>query len=540
MGGRDFLGLQSVGDSMLDRLLPGLTNQTRHPRYYAFFCWVFAHAHKLGVTERKLNDFTFLFESAMVLSVAAKHGADIRGVIGITRATKGTHRWLGEQKNYRLDNASWSHRPSALDPAAYGPSFDRLGLTQRTGRRKLVLTERGLRLADIYGANLDRRTWLMALEESTKVKGTALSRGHGDLCPCSIRPPERDQLREMLFRMDSPPSEAAHSEHRNRRLTLALVLDLVRQGHGQLSRDDNDLRTLLYFWQYPDGSKYTPPEALTGVALSWRLFQARQYQRFAIEALWAAYLRLMAERRTMPFSARAVASSMLAAVDDSDALASLGILARDSDRLTLGSLAEALLRRPGQWNAKSKGAENQLKVHIDRCLADGANAEAFCIALVLLLVIWRRWKDADEPALGKGFLRKGGRSRLSLAALFEECDRQKETSLTEFCAWAITELVTGQHLSVAANKLRREGINTFWFSAEEDGYTVQPSRDVLRAKPGYNAPKLRAALSCLSDLRLVKRRDDGGHQISRDGERLLKAVLTRESERTTDANAQAT
>ncbi|MGA8504265.1 MAG: hypothetical protein WB762_01515, partial [Candidatus Sulfotelmatobacter sp.] len=41
LGGRDFMGLQTVGETILNVLLPGLTNSTVHPRYYAFFSWVF-------------------------------------------------------------------------------------------------------------------------------------------------------------------------------------------------------------------------------------------------------------------------------------------------------------------------------------------------------------------------------------------------------------------------------------------------------------------------------------------------------------------
>src|SRR5437016_3034861 len=40
--GLDPLGLEAVGASIVqNRLLPGITNATRHIRYYSFFCWVF-------------------------------------------------------------------------------------------------------------------------------------------------------------------------------------------------------------------------------------------------------------------------------------------------------------------------------------------------------------------------------------------------------------------------------------------------------------------------------------------------------------------
>ena len=39
-GGRDALGIETLSESILSELLPGITNQTRRARYYAFWAWV--------------------------------------------------------------------------------------------------------------------------------------------------------------------------------------------------------------------------------------------------------------------------------------------------------------------------------------------------------------------------------------------------------------------------------------------------------------------------------------------------------------------
>ena len=82
---------------------------------------------------------------------------------------------------------------------------------------------------------------------------------------------------------------------------------------------------------------------------------------------------------------------------------------------------------------------------------------------------------------------------------------------------------------VATHKLRVEGLDTFWFVAQEDGYALHPERDIAKARPGYNAPKLWAALSSLFDLRLVDRNADGGYLSTNDGERLLQRALATET-----------
>src|SRR5438128_12672819 len=39
-GGRDALGIETFSESILSELLPGITNQARRARYYAFWAWV--------------------------------------------------------------------------------------------------------------------------------------------------------------------------------------------------------------------------------------------------------------------------------------------------------------------------------------------------------------------------------------------------------------------------------------------------------------------------------------------------------------------
>lgn len=525
-GGRDFLGLQSVGDAMLDRLLPGLTNQTRHPRYYAFFCWVFDRAARAEITSKQFHEFLFRFESALVLAGASHHGSDGKGIIGITKATKGPFRWQTKQDDYSLDKKTWSYRPSALDAAAYGPSFERLQLTRRKGPGSLELTPRGLRLATVFQKGLEERKFVEGLDtfSSKEVRGAALWKAHDDLCICRVRPGERAELREVLFRLsDASPVD----EVRSRRLTLALVLDFVQQGNGEFSRDDDDLRTLLYFWRYPGKAKFKPTSQLESTAQAWRLFQARQYQRYAVETLWASYLRILSERDTLPFSPEILAVEIAERIKSAGLLEPSGVNAREVNRLSIGALADKLLPNKNSWSARSPSSEAAWKERIDVSLGEGASIDAFGCAVAMILVLWRRWAGTDEPDSARGFMAAGGRPRISLASMFAECERQKASSLRDFCSWLLTEYVVGQHLRVSADKLRREAINTFWFYAEEGGYRVQHDREVHRAKPGYNAPKLKAALSSLIDLGLIKRNEAGQYSCTRDGEKTLEAVLSK-------------
>jgi hypothetical protein len=39
-GGRDHLGLESVGQNMLEEISSGISNITERLRYFSLFCWV--------------------------------------------------------------------------------------------------------------------------------------------------------------------------------------------------------------------------------------------------------------------------------------------------------------------------------------------------------------------------------------------------------------------------------------------------------------------------------------------------------------------
>jgi hypothetical protein len=276
--------------------------------------------------------------------------------------------------------------------------------------------------------------------------------------------------------------------------------------------------------------------------MTWRLFQARQYQRYAIESLWVAYLRMLQVRRAVPFDPASLSAEIVKSLKDGELLKEAGVPSREFDRLSIAEMATRLARSKGfgkdgsasEWwktaSPSATAAEASWKIRIDKYLwEDRDDVAVFGNAVGLLLMLWIRWRDASEPELGKGFMRAGGRPRISLSTMFSEFGRQQNSRLQDFCSWLLGEYAIGQHLRVSSHKLRTEGIDTFWFYAEEDGYSVHPERQVERAGPGYNAPKLRAATSSLFDLGLLSRTRDGAYACTKDGQRMLNTVLQMES-----------
>src|SRR5580692_11290942 len=89
--GLDPLGLQAVGTSIVGtRLMPGITNATRHVRYYSFFCWVFwtfwqHHPKKATVSQQQ--KWRIRLENILRSATLCKDD-QFGGLVGVTKAKR--------------------------------------------------------------------------------------------------------------------------------------------------------------------------------------------------------------------------------------------------------------------------------------------------------------------------------------------------------------------------------------------------------------------------------------------------------------------
>jgi hypothetical protein len=225
----------------------------------------------------------------------------------------------------------------------------------------------------------------------------------------------------------------------------------------------------------------------------------------------------MARRGVLPLRAGTVVQDIANAMDTGGLLSGRTTGHDAITKLTLAELAERCAspdrrRQPTQHGSMPLPtnldptqplSESRWKLRIDESL-DTDPALVLANALGLLVTLWSRWRETDDP-LSQTFFSMGGRTRLALRSMFTEFDRRATTTILEVLTWLLDEYTIGQHMRVATNKLRTEGLDTFWFHAQETGYELHPDREVRRARPGYNAPKLWAATSSLLDLGLLRR-----------------------------------
>jgi hypothetical protein len=319
------------------------------------------------------------------------------------------------------------------------------------------------------------------------------------------------------------------------------LLHLVKEC-GRDAWDDRVLHTLLYYWQSPS-KPYIPSPGLLKISEAWRVFQAEQYERYALETLWAAFLRILGQHINLPFDLTETGKAIASELGRSRFYQGLGLrLPSNLSDVTLEDLSAAILKAGARglnpnsvdffeeswrrFGSTAKASEAVWASEIDDAFRKTGNAySAFGAAAGLLVSLWLRWRRYDTTASGAEFLKIGGRLRLSLAKVMTDLDSRRSEPLPRIFSWLLEEYVIGQHLRVAAQKLAYEGIDTFWFCASEDGYRLHPERDISKSAPSYSGPKLWAARICLHDLNLIEIRRDSSSRCTREGRAVLERVL---------------
>ena len=124
--GLDPLGLATVGGSIVQRrLLPGITNTTKHIRYYSFFCWVFwtfweyrgRHGRKSEQRKWRVR-LENVFRAATLLK-----SPNIGELIGVTKALR-----IDKLAGNELVRVDRDEAATAFIPANYSSSVSRARL----------------------------------------------------------------------------------------------------------------------------------------------------------------------------------------------------------------------------------------------------------------------------------------------------------------------------------------------------------------------------------------------------------------------------
>ena len=525
-GSRDDLGLETLGESILSDLLPGINNQTRRARYYSFWAWVlrdFINDSDTKHTQPSLYEWLRRRESALIL---ANLSHDCGG--GASGSTIGSKVWQGgKDESYPL---GWKSLESV---SGGGYQLYYRGALQETN---IIVSDDesphdnltksvGLRLAEAYDHAVAGSRYVRDYLDATIVRKKDLEdfADVGCLCKASIDEQERKSLIDTLFRFDTPDVIAA-----KRLASLSLFLDIIDQSDVQ-PLDEDSFRAALYFWSFGNHHAYRPKGNLLEAAQRWRVFQLRQYSVFAIESFWSLFLhRIQIE----PLCEEEYVDWLLEDLDlgaQGEEL-NLSLPAGELRFAPLLDIFEAI-RAALPKDALTPGPSAQSVQLNERHLADQVRNErsradvsihAGNALLMLGLMYWRSsaWKElpgyryVSEPFAA---------GRLPFERFIRDVNRafEEEWSLARWMIWFHRRYLWLQHRRITLEKLVGRGEETSKFELQYDeGSSVARFKGLDVDVPKMNAPRFPSAISIFLDLDLIEELADG-YRLRPEGKRLL-------------------
>ena len=545
-GSRDALGIETLSETILADLLPGINNQTRNARYYSFWAWALRDLIRDSDATHTQQGFYVWLRRRESTLILAYLWHDCRA--GVAGTEQGNKFWLGgEPASYPLDWKSLISVNGGAYELYYRGALEEMNITARSeGSLHDNLTDSiGLALADAYGASVAPSQYVQDHLSADRlgIKMIQDFAGFGCLCQLSGHDGERQALIDAFFRFDSPDRFAVR-----RLFSLGLFLDIIDQSGGA-SLTEAEFRVTLYFWGFGNSHAYKPRANALVPAQRWRVFQLRQYFVLAIESLWALFLgRIQAEALRGP----EYMGWLLRELDLQKLAGDFNITLPDSDpqSLSVQAFFEAVrdasptgALEPGHAGWQSRLNEHDLSLPMRQSnTASDVPVRAGHALLMLTLMYWRSQTWVDQPGWDYASLRFAA-GRLPLQGYLRHVERSFEEgwSLSQWLGWLHMNYIWLQHRRVSLAKMMsrlnwKEKQETDKFEIVDDladeasSLLESPGEPLFRGlgtdEPKMNGPRFPSALRILSDLSLIESTAKGGYRLLPDGQALLARIET--------------
>lgn len=530
--GRDHLGLGSVSsDQILLSLSPSINVLTFHPRYHSFYVFLLDEFWRRERPQRQdaLVDFyrprEFIFSVGVHLCDRHEPG-DVNRIVGGQRVGPLVSRYTPAYQT------QWNYIKTDMGgyELYYRSVMAELGLILPAVKGVVPVdlpTPEGKRMASAFRqAVQDTEYYRKYFElDDCEIPAEVVLEYGRRACLCQLKQtdtPDRPfLLKAFLYR--GRQKDAAF-----RRGTLALLLDIADQTDG-LAVDEDSFRQILYFRETEAGHRYSPRKIVLDAYLRWRLYQAREYYSFALNALWFYLCEW--------------------GIDNGGELAPLP-LQRFFDHLREGldfnQLADRLgLPRPGlSWSSRILDLEDWL-VGLSGTTRDGfdyatgihspiqehrlyrmaaqstrqpdASSQVAGMVILLALIHLRFGKPALWTQPEWEISRMGGEARLSVDTFLRNLEKRLsgQQTIGEILRWLYSDYIVQQHQLVATSKLPD---STFRFMAEGSSlwfFRYQNSLDFLNSR-------FEAISTHIYDLGLCGNLSNPSHALSQDGKRFLE------------------
>ncbi len=284
--GRDHLGLGSVSsDQILPSLSPSVNVLTYHPRYHSFYVFLLDEFWRRDRPRSEDTWVSFYRPREFIFSVGANlchENGDMGKIVGAQKTQSlalQEHETYDTQTDYiksKLGGYGLYYRSVMAEMELIypgGPGFPYpIDVPSELGKEVAAAFRKGVKDTTYYREYFDK--------DATQVPIEVIREYIQRACLCQLKMVDATD-HELLLDV------FLHHGHNveARRATFRLFLDIAAQTQGYALEQDS-FRQLLYFQAAGSGAIYAPEEAILDTYRRWRLYQAREYYGFALNALW--------------------------------------------------------------------------------------------------------------------------------------------------------------------------------------------------------------------------------------------------------------
>lgn len=531
--GRDHLGLGSVSsDQILPTLSPGINVLTFHPRYHSFYTflldefWRRDRPRSRAAWVRFYRPREFIFSVGAYLCDRPEHG-DMRNVVGGQKtgplaaqrlaAYDTTFDYIkSDLGGYGLYYASVIAEMGLIYPG--GPGFPYpVDVPTERGKEVAAAFRRVVQNTAYYGTYFD--------QDHTQVPIEVVQEYIRQACLCQAKlsgATDRPLLLD-VFLHGSAQSAA-------RRATLRLLLNIADQTQGY-PIDEDTFRQLLYFQAADSGAIYHPQDGVLDTYRCWRLYQAREYYAFALNALWS-YLcgwGLAQNGDVRPTPLPHFWQHLETALDFDRLAVRMEVptphLGANSSFRSLLSWLQGLVVADAASFDLACGLGAPIHEHrlywlaMEETAAQTAAPEAMVAGMITMLALILLRFGRQELWLQPEWVisRMGADGRLSLDGFTLAMHRRLRSSdvtIGEIARWLYADYVILQHQLVATSKLPE---NTFRFQREGDRLRFYNLANWL----GFQNSRFEALSTTIYELGLCGDLRQSDHPLAPDGRQLL-------------------
>jgi len=499
--GRDHLGLESVGESMLEDLLSGISNITQRIRYCSFFSWVLKKFFESSSPKDNKNYRLFLDRASFLyaFSTSSSHLDSSRsGIDGIDYIRRNIEAFLNGQKT--ADDLFFKNKEYRNNNWIYKAKLDDLRLTlddQKTGVPWL-LKPYGENLAlafdaiaknfDINSTNTDNLKKLSSTEEKPWCFHFLKNNDS-----------ERNILENLLFSKDITldNQDKFDKKYVTRRYSLILFLQYI-QKEGKKGRQ--------YFERWINKNDTVHPINLNKTKLYWQLLFARNYLVYSLESLFMFFL-------------HSISKEPLSLNEFMERLSKLS-LSYNNVPISLDSSWLDLLKTTSNGEA-----ESSLCIELESIGEKNSdnNINKFIIyPLIILIKLYDRWSKVDFKDSDLLYFQRGGFARFSLNHFITHFKNQIENNkkISETIFNLYQDYLLPRHTLISSQKMIYRNLDTFHFLFDE-GRFKEIKRDRV-FQPKYNFMKIDQVFNFLEDLDLIQNPEQNTYLVTNKGDELLK------------------